>query len=54
MKEIVLTLVFIILVPIAISAVIATYLVCRVAISYTVECLRKVYRYASGKFKDNE
>lgn len=54
MSEIILTLVFVILVPVAFLSLIATYALCKMAFLFVVEELLKVYRYAGGKFKDNE
>ena len=54
MKSLILFLLFIILVPIALSSLLAMYILAKVAILYICEKVTSVYRYASGKMKDNE
>ena len=54
MSEIILTLLFVIMVPVAMIAVVAIYVTCKMALILILESIGRVYYYASGKFKDNE
>lgn len=47
-------MVFIILVPAAFIALIAIYVLAKMSIAFIIERIEMVYRYASGKSKDNE
>lgn len=54
MIDFILFMVFIILVPAAFIALIAIYVLAKMSIAFIIERIEMVYRYASGKSKDNE
>ena len=44
---------FVILVPVAMLAVVAIYVLFKMTMFYIIDKLERVYRYASGKHKDS-
>lgn len=54
MINLILFLLCIIMVPVAMIAVVAIYVTCKMALILILESIGRVYRYASGKTKDNE
>ena len=54
MKNLILFLLFIILVPVALFSLVAIYVIAKLTLIYVCQKICRVYRYAEGKFKDNE